>query len=115
MSTQRRDCPWWYQARMDCAEALWQICLASLALFFHVCTSGRTAPPDFPARLATNSPHSDRRNSSFVRLLLTDLRRGSPPPGAMPTSAAGTLPSRALSLLSFPPPALAECFRPVLP
>jgi len=100
---------------MDCAEALRRFWLSLFALLVHVCASGRTAPPDFPARVATDSLDSDHRNSRFVRLLLTDLRRGSPPTWAFSSSAAGTSASRALSPLCHLYPASAESFHPVLP
>jgi hypothetical protein len=115
MSTERRDCSWWILPRMDSAKALWQFCLAWLALFVHVWTSSRTAPPETPARLATNSLNSVCRNSTIVRLLLMDLRRGSPPLGGRFSTAAGTSASRTLSLLAHPISARTERFHPVLP
>jgi hypothetical protein len=115
MSTQRRDCPWWLQPRMDGAGALWQICLAPLALIAHACASGGTAPPDFSAWLATNSLHSDCRPNTFVRHVPRDFRRGSPPIRACQTAASGTSGIFAPSLLPFPSPARLERFHPVLP
>ena len=41
--------------------------------------AGRTAPPESPARTATNSLQSDRHNQQPVRLVFIDIRIGSPP------------------------------------
>jgi hypothetical protein len=41
--------------------------------------AGRTAPPESPARTATNSLSSDHHNQQPVRLVLFDIRIGSPP------------------------------------
>ena len=115
MSTERRDCPWWYKARTDCAEALSWFWLGMFALLVRVVAMGRTAPPVSPERVATDSLNSDHRTSGFVRLLLTDLRRGSPPPGGRLSTAAGTSRLRALSSFALPLPACSEQLHPVLP
>jgi hypothetical protein len=41
--------------------------------------AGITAPPESPARTATNSLSSDHHNQQPVRLVLIDIRIGSPP------------------------------------
>ena len=43
--------------------------------------AGQTAPPESPARTATNSLLSDHHNQQPVRLVLFDIRIGSPPLG----------------------------------
>jgi hypothetical protein len=106
MSTQRRDCPWWFLPRMDCADRLGRFWLALFALLVHAGASGRTAPPDRPAWLATNSLPSDCRPISFVRLVPWDFRRGSPPFRASRSAASGTSATSALSLLPTPFPCL---------
>ena len=114
MSTERRDCPGWLQARMESAQALSRIWLGLFALFIRAAAMGRTASPESPARLATNSLDSDYRNTMHVRHLLTDLRRGSPP-GAHFATAAGTSVSRVFSRFARPVSALFEDFRLALP
>ena len=41
--------------------------------------AGLTAPPESPARTATNSLSSDHHNQQPVRLVFIDIRIGSPP------------------------------------
>lgn len=115
MSTQRRDDPWWFEARMDCADALGGFCLAMIALLVHVCASGRTAPPVFPARLATNSLLPDSR-FPVLRGLIPPINRLSLPPFGVPRLRVSGRPVlRAPSPLYSPHPARFECFYPALP
>jgi len=55
------------------------LCLLARELF--AIAAGRTAPPEGPARTATNSLSSDYRNLQPIRLVLTNIRIGSPPTG----------------------------------
>jgi hypothetical protein len=52
-------------------------CLPAREIF--AIAAGRTAPPESPARAATNSLSSDHRSQQPVRLVLFDIRIGSPP------------------------------------
>jgi len=79
MSTQRREGSGQLTDWLKGAGVLWQICLAPLALLLSVANLNRTAPPEFPARLATKSLLSDHRFHRFDRQSPRDFRRGSPP------------------------------------
>jgi hypothetical protein len=86
MSTQRRASRWQRSSCTNSAEDLRHSCLGPAAWYGRADANGRTAPPDFPVWLATNSLQSDYRIARLVWLVLFDIRqslRSSPPtPGA---------------------------------
>src|ERR1039458_4524711 len=76
MSTQRRENRW---RRTNCirrSKAFGVFSLRPLARFVCTFASGGTAPPGFPARLATNSLQLGYR---IVKLVREEVRHGSPP------------------------------------
>ena len=74
--------------------------------------SGGTAPPGFPAWLATNSLQSGYR---IVQLVRQDLRLGSPPFGASRGAETGTSATHGSSLPHIPSPSGFERLHPTLP
>jgi hypothetical protein len=81
MSTQR----WEDHLRLahckDRAGSLGDRFPCSPARHFPAMAAGRTAPPEVPAKSATNSLPSDHRNKQPVRLVFFDVRVGSAPLG----------------------------------
>ena len=126
MSTQRREIRW---RHIRCAGRWGQTFLSPVAQRDSAITSGATAPPDFPARFATNSLQSGFRIVQldrlvqllfvrFVQLVLLvrlALRHGSPPFGAGPGKAAGRPANHGFSLPHIPFPSGLACFHPTLP
>jgi hypothetical protein len=87
MSTQRREIRWRHTSCTRYTGRSGKLIPGPIAQRSCAITSGGTAPPGFPAWLATNSLQSDYR---IVQLVLQDLRHGSPPFGADPGAATGT-------------------------
>ncbi len=79
MSTQRREDHLRLAHCMDRAASSGDRlrCLPARGSF--AIAAGRTAPLESPARTATNSLSSDHHNQQPVRLVLFDIRIGSPP------------------------------------
>jgi hypothetical protein len=124
MSTQRRDNRW---RRISCTgrtEESGKAIPGSIAR--HCCknASGGTAPPGFPARLATKSLQMGYRSVQLVqfvqlvrlvRFVQLDLRHGSPPFGAGPGEETGTPAIYGLSLPHIPSPSGLARLHPTLP
>jgi hypothetical protein len=142
MSTQRRASRWRKTGCMDGSKSLELSSSGSSAQFDHAHGNGRTAPAGFfhpsdkdlspgaparfhpsdkdlspgaPARLATNSLQSDYHSTQLVGLVPSNIRRGSPPPGAGSHSAASRLKSQGSSLLHIPFPSGFARLLPSLP
>ena len=81
MSTQRREDHLRLALCKDRAGSWGIRFLCLLAREFFAIAAGRTAPPESPARTATNSLSSDHHNQQPVRLVFIDIRIGSPPVG----------------------------------
>ena len=79
MSTQRREDHLRLALYKDRAGNSVDRFHGSPAREFFARAAGRTAPPESPARTATNSLSSDHHNQQPVRLVLIDIRIGSPP------------------------------------
>jgi hypothetical protein len=79
MSTQRREDHLRLAHCKDRADDWGIQFLCSLVRELFAIAAGRTAPPESPARTATNSLSSDRHNQQPVRLVFIDIRIGSPP------------------------------------
>ena len=79
MSTQRREAPLRLAHCKQRAGNSGDRFLCSPAREPFARAAGRTAPPDGPARTATNSLSSDCHNQQPVRLVFIDIRIGSPP------------------------------------
>ena len=79
MSTQRREDHLRLALCKDRAGSWGIRFLCLLAREFFAIAAGRTAPPESPARTATNSLSSDHHNQQPVRLVFIDIRIGSPP------------------------------------
>jgi hypothetical protein len=102
MSKQRRENRWRPASCMERARAFGLSSPAPLARILHAHANGGTAPPVFPAWLATNSLQADYLASQLVRLVRQNTRqysRSSPSPGTVSRLAAAT----ALYWSSFPP------------
>ena len=111
MSTQRRASRWRKTGCMDGSRSLELSSSASSARFYHAHASGGTAPE----WLATNSLQSDYRSTQLVGLVPSNIRRGSPPPGAGSHAAARRLKSQGSSLLHIPFPSGFARLLPSLP
>jgi hypothetical protein len=81
MSTQRRVDHLRLAHCMDRAASSGDRLRCSPAREIFAVAAGQTAPPESPARTATNSLSSDHHNQQPVRLVLFDIRIGSPPLG----------------------------------
>jgi len=81
MSTQRREAPLRLAHCKQRAGNSGSRFLSSPAREVLARAAGRTAPPESPARTATNSLSSDRHNQQPLRLVFIDIRIGSPPLG----------------------------------
>jgi len=81
MSTQRRVDHLRLAHCMDRAASSGDRLRCSPAREIFAIAAGQTAPPESPARTATNSLLSDHHNQQPVRLVLFDIRIGSPPLG----------------------------------
>ena len=114
MSTQRRGCPGRLSSWIEYLGALWQICLAPLALLFPWNASDGTAPPALPARLATKSLHMDHRFLRCDWQAHPGHRRGSPPLQAQCAAAVASGSFGSFLSLIFSPVA-SERFLPCLP
>ena len=79
MSTQRREDHLRLADCKDRAGSWRQRIHCSPAREFIAIAAGQTAPPESPARTATNSLSSDHQNQQPVRLVFIDIRIGSPP------------------------------------
>jgi hypothetical protein len=79
MSTQRREDHLRLAHCMDRAASSGDRLRCSPAREIFAIAAGQTAPPESPARTATNSLSSDQHNQQPVRLVLFDIRIGSPP------------------------------------
>jgi hypothetical protein len=80
--------------------------------------NGGTAPPEFPARLATDSLHSGYRIVQpvrFVQIVGQDFRHGSPPFGAGPGRSTGTPAIHGSSPPHIPFPSGLVSLHPALP
>jgi hypothetical protein len=108
MSTQRRENRW---RRTSCFAGA-EVSEISGARRDSTVASGGTAPPEFPAWLATNSLQSGYR---IVQLVLQDLRHGSPPSGAVPGAATGTPATHGTPRPHIPSPSGLAPFHPTLP
>jgi len=103
MSTQRRANRMRTIGCMECAESMELLSSAFSAQFDHAHASGGTAPVELLTyQLATNSLQSDHRNTQLVRLVLLNIRRGSPPPGAESHAVAVTSKSFGSSISHIP-------------
>ena len=111
MSTQRREDHLRLAHCKDRAVS-WGIgilCLLARELF--VIVAGRTAPPETPARAATNSLSSDDHNQQPVRFVYTNIRIGSPP-----SRRVSRLRPDLGHLAGYPPiHSSADCARPIRP
>jgi hypothetical protein len=126
MSTQRREIRW---RRIRCAGRWGKTILSPVAQRASAIASDGTAPPEFPARFATNSLQSGFRIVQldrlvqlvfvqFVQLVLLVrlvLRHGSPPFGAGPGEAAGRPANHGFSLPHIPSPSGLARLHPTLP
>jgi hypothetical protein len=81
MSKQRREAPLRLGHCKDRAGNSGNRFLSSPAREHFARAAGQTAPPESPARTATNSLSSDHQNQQPVRLVFIDIRIGSPPLG----------------------------------
>jgi len=79
MSTQRRVDHLRLVHCMDRAASSGDRLRCSPAREIFANAAGRTAPPESPARTATNSLPSDHHKQQTVRLVFIDIRIGSPP------------------------------------
>ena len=79
MSTQRRVDHLRLAHCMDRAASSGDRLRCSPAREIFAIAAGQTAPPESPARTATNSLSSDHHNQQPVRLVFFDIRIGSPP------------------------------------
>ena len=116
MSTQRRETRLRKTGCMERAQSNGLSSSAFSARLDHAHANGETAPAGFiPSWLATNSLQSDYRSTQLVGLVPSNIRRGSPPPGAGSHAAARRLKSQGSSLLHIPFPSGFARLLPSLP
>jgi hypothetical protein len=129
MSTQRREIRWRNRSCMGYAGLSGIAFPGPIARYNRAYASGGTAPPDLPARFATNSLQSGFRIVQldrlvqllfvqFVQLVLLlrfVFRHGSPPLGASHGEAAGRPANHGFSLPHIPSPSGLARLHPTLP